>query len=256
MIGIIGAGNMGGALARGWGEPVLATDSGSGRAAALVAELGGEALTDNRELIERADVILLAHRPDQLHAIGSLAPADGKLVVSVLGPSTLAEIQSAYPGARVARGMPNTPVEIRRGVIAVAEGSDPEAIDLFGRVGRAHVLPEPMMNLATATIGVMPAYIALIAEAAIDASVLYGMPYKTATDMFLETLAGTAELLIARDGDTLRARRDVASPGESTVRGVAALERHGIRTAFNAAIRDVLERLSLPYEGTPVLGGG
>jgi pyrroline-5-carboxylate reductase len=116
------------------------------------------------------------------------------------------------------------------------------------------VVPEAMMDLATATIGVMPAYIALIAEAAIDASVLYGMPYTTATDMFLETLAGTAELLIARDGDTLRARRDVASPGESTVRGVAALERHGMRTAFVTAMHDVLERLSLPYEGTPVLG--
>src|SRR4051812_33592740 len=90
MIGIIGAGNMGGALARGWGEPVLATDSGSGRAAELVAELGGEALTDNRELIERADVIILAHRPEQLAAIGALASAKGKLVASVLGPSKVA----------------------------------------------------------------------------------------------------------------------------------------------------------------------
>jgi pyrroline-5-carboxylate reductase len=254
VIGIIGAGNMGGALARGWGEPVLATDSGSGRAATLVAELGGEALTDNGELIERADIILLAHRPDQLQAIGSLGNASGKLVVSVLGPSKVEEIQMAYPGATVARAMPNTPVQVRRGVTCIAEGGE-AAVDLFERVGKVHVLPEAMMDLATATIGVMPAYIALIAEAAIDASVLYGMPYPAAQSMFLETLAGTAELLIQRDGDTLAARREVASPGESTVRGVAALERHGIRTAFVSAMHDVLERLQLPYEGTAVLGG-
>jgi pyrroline-5-carboxylate reductase len=254
MIGVIGAGNMGGALARGWGEPVLATDSGSGRAAALVAELGGEALTDNAELIARADVILLAHKPELLQAIGDLGDASGKLVVSVLGPSKVEAIQRAYPGATVARAMPNTPVEVRRGVTCIAEGGE-AAVELFERVGTVHVLPETMMDLATATVGVMPAYIALIAEAAIDASVCYGMPYKAAANMFLETLAGTAELLIARDGDTLRARREVASPGESTVRGVAALERHGIREAFNAAMRDVLERLALPYEGKPALGG-
>lgn len=253
MIGIIGAGNMGRALARGWGEPVLATDSGSGRAAALVAELGGEALTDNAELIDRADVIVLAHRPDQLEAIAEGKRAAGKLVVSVLGPCTVDALQRAYPGATVARAMPNTPVELRRGVVCIAEGGE-AAIELFERVGRVFVLPESQMNLATATIGVMPAYIALIAEAAIEASMCYGLPLRAATDMFLETLAGSAELLIAREGDTLLARREVASPGESTVRGLAELERHGVRTAFNDAARAVLERLSLPYEGGPALG--
>ena len=253
MIGVIGAGNMGGALARGWGEPVLATDSGSGRAATLVAELGGEALTDNTALIERADIILLAHRPDQLESIAAGSNAQGKLVVSVLGPTPVAAIQRAYPGATVVRAMPNTPVEVRRGVTCIAEGGE-AGIELFERVGKVFVLPEPLMGLATATIGVMPAYIALIAEAAIDASVLYGMPLNAATSMFIETLAGTAELLLKRDGNTLLVRREVASPGESTVRGIAALERNGVRTAFADAMHDVLERLSRPYEGTPVLG--
>jgi pyrroline-5-carboxylate reductase len=129
-------------------------------------------------------------------------------------------------------------------------------VPLFERVGKVWVLPESQMALATATIGVMPAYIALISEGAIDASVCYGLPYPVATNMFLETLAGTAALLLARKGDTLAARREVASPGESTVRGLAALERAGNRTAFHDAIRAVLERLSLPYEGAPELGGG
>jgi pyrroline-5-carboxylate reductase len=255
VIGIIGAGNMGSALARGWGEPVLATDSGSGRAAQLVAELGGEALTDNAELIERADVIVLAHRPEQLAAIGALASAEGKLVASVLGPCTVASIRAAYPGATAVRAMPNTPVQLRRGVTCIAQGGE-AGVPLFERVGRVYLLPEEQMSLGTATIGVMPAYFALIAEAAIDASVCYGLSLTTATTMILETMSGTAELMLAHGGDTLQARREVASPGESTVRGLAALERAGVRTAFNDAIQAVLERLSLPYEGAPVLGGG
>lgn len=248
---------MGSALARGWGEPVLATDSGSGRAAALVAELGGKVPSDNAALVDEADIILLAHRPDQLETIAEHVHARGarvagKLIVSVLGPSTVAQLQNAYPEATIVRAMLNTPVEVRRGVTCIAEGGE-AGVELFERVGRVFVLPEALMGLATATIGVMPAYIALIAEAAIDASVCYGMPYGHATNMFLETLAGTAQLLLARNGDTIGVRRGVASPGESTVRGIAELERNGIRSAFNEAMRAVLERLSLPYTGAPVL---
>jgi len=65
-VGFIGSGNMASALARGWGDPVLCTDHGSGRAAALAAELGGEAVASNRELAERVDVVILAHKPAQL----------------------------------------------------------------------------------------------------------------------------------------------------------------------------------------------
>jgi pyrroline-5-carboxylate reductase len=65
-VGFIGSGNMASALARGWGDPVLCTDSGSGRAAKLAQELGGEAVATNRELAERAEIVILAHKPYQL----------------------------------------------------------------------------------------------------------------------------------------------------------------------------------------------
>lgn len=252
MLGIIGAGNMAGALARGWGDPVLATDGGSGRAAKLVAELGGEALRDNAELAARADVILLGHKPHQLHAIAEKIDAAGKMVVSVLGPTTTAELQRAYPKSRVVRVMPNTPVAVRNGVCCIAAGGE-EAVPLFERVGRVFVLPEHLMDLATATIGVTPAYVAVIVEAMVDAASIQGLPVALASDMFVATLEGTAQLIRARGGDTLAVRREVASPGESTVRGVAALERNGIRNMFDQAMRAVVERLSLPYEGKPVL---
>lgn len=246
MLGIIGAGNMAGALARGWGEPVLATDGGSGRAARLVAELGGEALTSNAELARRADTIILGHKPHQLQSIAAEIDASGKQVFSVLGPTTTAELQRAFPRSTVARIMPNTPVELRKGVSCIAKGGE-AAIPLFERVGKVFVLPESQMNLATATIGVTPAYIAVIVEAMIDAASVNGLGPKLATEMFLETLIGTAHLIAAKGGDTLAVRRGVESPGESTVRGVAALERCGIRPLMQEAMRDVLHRLAQPY---------
>jgi pyrroline-5-carboxylate reductase len=241
MLGIVGAGNMAGALARGWGEPVLATDGGSGRAAALVAEIGGEALSSNAELFERADTILLGHKPYQLEAVAAEAGAAGKTVISVLGGTTIADLQSAYPDSKVVSAMPNTPVAIRRGVTCIAEGGESE-VERFERVGAVFVLPESRMEAASATMGVLPAYVAVIAEASIDAAVKNGLPAPLATDIFLQALAGSAELLIARDGDTLAVRREVTSPGGSTARGLAALDRNGIRTAFDEAMWAVLNR--------------
>lgn len=247
MLGIIGAGNMAGALARGWGEPVLATDGGSGRAKQLVAELGGEALTSNAELVRRADTIILGHKPAQLHSIANEVDAAGKQVFSVLGPITTAELQRAYPKSIVARIMPNTPVQLRQGVCCIAEGGE-AAVPLFERVGHVFVLPESQMNLATATIGVTPAYIAVLVEAMIDAAAVNGLGPKLATPMFLQTLIGTSHLIAAKGGDTLKVRREVESPGESTVRGVAAIERCGVRAMMQEAMRDVLHRLSQPYK--------
>jgi len=242
MIGIVGAGNMAGALARGWGEPVLATDAGSGRAQALVDEIGGESLgTDNAELFRRAGTILLGHKPYQLEQVAAGVDATGKTVISVLGATTVAQLQRAYPNARVVRAMPNTPVAIRRGVTCIAEGGE-DAVPLFERVGRVFVLPEEQMEVATATMGVTPAYVAVIAEASIDAAVRSGLKAPLATEMFLAALAGSAELLQARDGDTLAVRREVTSPGGSTARGLAALDRHGLRTAFDEAMRAVMQR--------------
>ena len=77
----------------------------------------------------------------------------------------------------------------------------------------------------------------------VDAAALNGLAPKLAADMFLETLIGTSHLIAKKDFDTLGVRRAVASPGESTVRGVAALERCGIRPMLQEAMKDVLTRL-------------
>jgi len=85
-----------------------------------------------------------------------------------------------------------------------------------------------------------PAYVALVAEAQVDAGVRRGIPPAQAAQLVVETLAGTAELLRRRDFDTLAVRREVTSPGGITARGLAALEQGGIRAAFSSALDAVL----------------
>src|SRR3954447_19080008 len=111
-VGFIGSGNMASALARGWGNPVLCTDSGSGRAARLAEELGGEALASNRELAERADVVILAHKPAQLADVANEIAGTAKVVVSILASTTQADLREAFPDTPVLRVEPNTPAEV------------------------------------------------------------------------------------------------------------------------------------------------
>jgi pyrroline-5-carboxylate reductase len=242
-VGLIGAGNMARALARGWGDPVLCSDSGSGRAAALAQELGGEAAS-SADVAKAADLVILAHKPAQLEAVAAEVAPHARGVVSLLARTTLAELAEVYGDTPVVRVQPNTPVEVRSGVTLLAEpahpdlGRDVEA--LFSRVGAVVRLPEHNLNAAAACSGVGPAYWALFAEAWIDAAVRRGVPAPQASALVVETMAGSAELLRARGHDTLAVRREVASPGGTTARGLAALERNGIRGALGAAMDDVL----------------
>ena len=236
-IGLIGSGSMARALALGWGEPVLCTDAGSGRAAALAAELGGEAVAGPAEVAERADVVVLAHKPYGLDAVAAEAQA-ARLVVSLLGGVRLDRLREAYPRAQVAAVVPNTASAVRRGVTLVAEGSDAtrEVVALFERVGSVVVLPEEQLGAGGGIAGVGPAYVALLAEAWTDAGVRAGLRPAVAGTLVADTLGGAAALLTAGGHDTLAVRRGVTSPGGSTARGLRVLEAAGVRAAFHDAM--------------------
>jgi pyrroline-5-carboxylate reductase len=251
-IGLIGAGNMARALARGWGEPVICSDGGSGRAQRLVAELGGTACASNREVAERCDLVVLCHKPGQLHAVAEQIAPVARPVASVLGGTPPSALRAAYPGLPTFALIPNTPVELRQGVIcysrAPAEEVDPEleaaVLERFARLGEVVEVPAQLLDAANSISGVGPAYQALLAEAQIDAGVRRGLPVALATRLVIATMAGSAALLSHRDGDTLAVRREVTSPGGSTARGLAALERGGVRAAFSEAIDAVLDGAS------------
>ena len=246
VVGLIGAGNMARALARGWGDPVLCSDGGSGRARELAEELGGEALDSNVEVARRADLVVLCHKPYQLEQVALEIAGEAKAVASVLGGTLSQMLQNDFPGVPVFKLMPNTPVEVRQGVTiyspvpGVPADLEREVIALFERVGMVLTLEERLMEAAAAIFSVGPAYQALLAEAQIDAGVRHGLRPELAGQLVAQTMAGSAALLRARDYDTLAVRRGVTSPGGSTARGLAALEAAGIRTAFQSAIDAVI----------------
>ena len=247
-VGLIGAGNMARALARGWNDPVLCSDSGSGsgRARALAEELGGEAAESNLAVAQRAELVVLCHKPAQLAAVAAEIASAVKAVASVLGGVSISALQAAYPGVPVFVVMPNTPVEVRHGVICytpaagVADELEARVVALFERLGTVIALEERLMEPATAVMGVGPAYQSLIAEAQVDAGVRRGLAPALAGRLVVETMSGTASLLQSRAYDTLTVRREVTSPGGSTARGLAALERAGVRSAFQEAIDAVV----------------
>jgi pyrroline-5-carboxylate reductase len=202
-----------------------------------LAELvGGEAVS-NAELVGRADVVVLAHKPAQLKAVAAEL-GDAKVVLSLLGGVTLEQLKAVLPGAVLTRGMPNTAVAVRKGVTCVcgAEGLD----ELLARVGIVVRLPERLIDAATAVSGVAPAYVSLIAEAWVDAAVGQGIPAAQAAELVCAALAGSAALLEERGMDTLAIRREVTSPGGMTARGLRVLERAGLRSAFSDAAAAVV----------------
>jgi pyrroline-5-carboxylate reductase len=240
-VGLIGAGNMARAMARGWGDPVLASDSGSGRAEALARELGGRAAT-NIEVARESDLVVLAHKPYQLTDVAKELDGAVSALVSGLGGTSVGQLQKAYPGVPVFRMEPNTPVEVRRGILCYSPAPDVDpdlerdVIALFERLGTVVTVPEALLGAATSISAVGPAYMALVAEAQVDAAVRHGLKPDLAGSLAAETMAGTAALLQERGHDTLTVRREVTSPGGSTARGLDALERSGLRSAFSEAM--------------------
>lgn len=245
-IGLIGAGSMARALARGWGEPVLCADPVAERAQALARELGGEARPSNTEVAREAELIVLCHKPAQLDEVAAEVAPHARAVVSILAATPLAALKEAYPERPVYRLMPSLPVEVRQGAVVQAHGAPQDARldqavhDLFARLGTLVVLPEPLLDVAMGLMSCGPAYVALVAEAQIDAGVRRGIPAAQGAELVVQTLAGTAELLRRRGGDTQAVRREVTSPGGVTARGLDALERGGLRSAFSDALDAVL----------------
>ena len=251
IVGFAGSGNIAAAMARGWSagdggpELMLFSDSGSGRAASLAAEVGGEALESNAELAERADLLLLAMKPNALEAVAAQTQ-DARAVLSLLGPTSLARVADAYPSATVLRMIPNVAVELRRGVLVftAAPGAPADLVaavrDDLELLGRVVDLDDALFDPATSLMGCAPAWVALVMEAIAEAGVAEGLGQELAHSLVVDATAGTAELLQDRHPADLR--NAVASPGGSTEAGLAVLEEEGVVEAFEKAVRASLGR--------------
>jgi pyrroline-5-carboxylate reductase len=219
---------------------MLFSDADSDKARKLAAKLDGEAVDSNEELAGRADVVLLAVKPDALRqAAGELAGAGS--VISILGATPLAKVEAAFPEAEVGRIMPNLAVEVGEGVLCVTGEFSGEVREKLSLLGSVIELPDSQFDAATALMGCSPAYFALVAEALAGAGVSAGLDEKLAEKLVVEAAAGTGSLMRIRSPADLRVA--VTSPGGSTEAGLEALEREGAREAFEAAVRASLARM-------------
>jgi pyrroline-5-carboxylate reductase len=246
-LGLIGAGNMASALARGIGVPVLVSDVDAERARALADELGGQALDSNLAVAERADVVVLCHKPGQLEEVAREIAGKVRAVASILGATPTERIEDAYPGVPVYRFIPNLPAEVHRGVLCyapgtrAAEGPEAEILELFGRAGLVIPLEEPLIEPAMAIMSCGPAFLAAVVDALADAGEAHGIERDQAARMGIETMAGTAEYLTRHGDDTAGLRTRVTTPGGTTERGLQALEEADMPGAFRAAVDSVVE---------------
>lgn len=237
---------MAGALARGFGEPALVSDPDGPRARALAEEVRGEALPSNADVARRADLVILCHKPAQLGEVAAQLGGTAQAIASILWGVSVAELEDAYPGVPVYRFMPNIPVQVGSGLLAyvpgsrAGEGAESAVLELFGRAGTILPLDEALIDAAGAVMSCGPAFFSLIAEALADAGAGHGLEPAAARRMAVETMAGTADVLRREGMDTAALRERVASPGGVTARGLEALERDGVRAAFEDAVEAVL----------------
>jgi len=246
-LGLIGAGNMASALARGIGEPVLVYDVDEAKASALAGELGGEAVGSNAELAERADAVVLCHKPKQLEEVAAEA-GSARVVISILAATTTEQVSTAYPGASIYRFIPNMNTDVRRGVLCyvpgpgASEGPEDEILALMGRAGAViRLADEPLIEPAMALMSCGPAFMALVAESFAEAGAAHGLDPDDAMRMVVETMGGTADYLARHDYDGPALRARVATPGGVTEKGLITLEERGLRGVCRAAVDTVVE---------------
>jgi pyrroline-5-carboxylate reductase len=246
-IGFLGAGSMATALARGLGEPALAFDVQEERAVALAEAVRGEAVDSAHELAERADVVVLAHKPAHLEDAAEGVAGTAKAIASIVAATPLSRLEAVYPDTPVYRFIPNIPVEVGRGVFCYVpgtladEGPHEELVRLFGHAGAVIRLEEPLLEPATALMSCGPAFMALIAEALADAGSRHGLDPDQALRLVVETMAGSAAYLDANGLDAEELRSRVATPGGLTEKGLRLLEERGLRDALDGAVDLVVE---------------
>jgi len=253
-IGFAGAGRMTAAMARGWAgaqggpDTMVFCDLERERAAALAEELSGAVADDLASLATEVDLVVLGVKPAALEAAAAeLAPAQPKAILSMLAATKLEQLEAALPGVPIVRVMPNQPVEVRRGVLVYALGSEVGeetaggVSQLLSRLGTAIELDEERIDAAMAVMACSPAYVAMVAEILTEAGVREGLDPELAARFVAETLAGTGELLAERDAESVRL--SVAPPGGATEAGLEALERAELQAAFDAAVEASLARV-------------
>ena len=256
-IGFLGMGNMARAIAQGFlksgrvqPQDVSACALRFDRLRAFCEPLGIAACETAGEMIARSDVVVIAVKPYLVEGLLSehRSALAGKAIWSVAAGYPLEKLRPLVDeSTRVQFIMPNTPCAVGAGMLLFEEETTltpaerDEAVRLFEALGEVAILPSRQMPAGMAVSGCGPAFVAMMIEALADAGVKYGLTRATAYRLASQTVAGTGALQLAT-GDLPAAIKDaVCSPGGTTIRGVEALEKRGMRYAFMEAVGATLK---------------
>lgn len=263
-VGIIGCGTLGRAIAGGLCahdavHTVLATTR---RGLPIPSLPDVQILTDNRELTQICDVVILCTKPFQLESVAreiSDVLTDRHLVITCAAAVTSEQVRS-WIGDRapVVRTMPNMPCRIGAGMTVIAKSGQSDdahvalARSLFDTLGRTEAIDERLMDAATGISGCGPAYAYLIIEALADAGVKLGFPYEVARVLVAQTMLGSAKMVLDTNAHPAALKNEVTTPAGCTVDGLMELEDGKLRsTLLRAAVAAATRSASLasPHNG-------
>jgi pyrroline-5-carboxylate reductase len=257
-IGVIGTGNMGSALVRGWsraleaGTRVLVWDKVPSAMQRLEDIASVVPAGSPEQLVADTQFLILVVKPkDAEEVLSSLANVfgEGQVVISALAGVELAQLRlMAGPRPALFRVMPNLGVEVGAGTVAIAAepGVSPQMQErvtaLFAALGLATVVPETMMDAVTAVSGTGPALLALAVEGLEDGGVAAGLPRAFARTFARSAMLGAARILVAGDEPAAELQRRLAPPGDPLREGMEVLEERGVRSAFREAVEAASRR--------------
>ena len=257
-LGIIGAGNMAEAIARGViraallrPDQIVVADVAPARRQLFSEQLSIRAVEANDEAAKYARVLLLSVKPQQmadaLSSVGGALRTDA-LVISIAAGISIAFIEqklgsrSGGTTPRVVRAMPNTPMLVGEGMTAIAPGANATPDDLkkarriFESAGAVVEVNETLLDAVTALSGSGPAYFFYLAEHMIAAGIQMGLSPDHARLLVTRTALGAAKMLTESPDVPQELRRKVTSPGGTTEAAIRHMESQQLPDVVKEAI--------------------
>jgi pyrroline-5-carboxylate reductase len=258
-IGFIGAGNMAGAIIKGLikggahsPDHLAVSDNDHTKIRSMVDDYGIKAYQSNRDLVEKASIIVFSVKPQVIRAVlAEISPylTTDHLIISIAAGIPVSLIEE-YIGRDkpIIRVMPNTPALIQRGVSALAQGGAATSVHMkqargiFDAVGKTVIVDEGMMDAVTALSGSGPGFVFRIMEAFVEAGMKAGFDRETALMLTTQTFLGSAHLADESGSTLSKLREMVTSPGGTTAAGLNSLEAKGIQDCIQSAVRSACDR--------------
>ena len=257
-IGFIGAGNMGGALAKAAAktkcrERIMLADKDTAKAASLAEAISVSTAT-SAEIAAECDFIFLGVKTQVMgEMLSEIKPyLDGRsgytLVSMMAGVTTEKICDHLGFDTPIIRIMPNTAVEVGEGMVLyavnefVGEKEEKSFLAFMKKAGEFEKLPEHLIDAGTAVSGCGPAYVYMCIEALADGGVKCGLPRATALKLAEQTLLGAAMLAKETGRHPEELKDAVCSPAGSTIAGCFALEKGGFRASAIGAVDAAYER--------------